>query len=50
MELSLPYIFPAELDTAQIAQQYDMGEQTLLDSIAELANPGLDPRETFDEA
>jgi len=49
-KLILPYIFPAEKDIATLAQTYEIGEETLIDIIRELANPGLDPREEFDEA
>lgn len=47
--LVVPFVFPADKDLSDIAQRYDCGKQTLTDIIRELANPGLDPREEFDE-
>ncbi len=47
-QLTLPYVCP-ELNVSSLASRYDIGEETLHDIIAELANPGLDPRQDFDE-
>ena len=49
-EVVLPYRFQSKKSLSQIGMQYGIGLQTLEDIIAELANPGLDPREAFDEA
>lgn len=48
-DLKLPYICNSNLDISNLANKYEIGEQTLHDIIAELANPGLDPRDSFDE-
>lgn len=48
-KLVLPFVFPAEKNLEHIATTYDIGLATLQDIIAELANPGLDPRTAFDE-
>jgi uncharacterized protein len=49
-ELTLPYTFTSPKKLTAIASQYEFGLQTLKDIIAELANPWLDPRESFDES
>jgi uncharacterized protein len=49
-ELKIPHTFTASRSLQDIATTYEIGLQTLQDSIAELANPWLDPREAFDEA
>ena len=48
--LNLPYIFPAEKNLEELSKKYGIGFETLQDIVRELANPGLDPREEFDEA
>lgn len=49
-KLTLPYIFEPKKPINDIAEQYEIGVETLEDIIAELANPWLDPRTTFDES
>lgn len=49
-KLKLPFQFPSEKNIRELADTYEIWEQTLIDIIAELANPWLDPREAFDDA
>lgn len=49
-KLILPYVLPTEKDIATLAEKYEIGVETLEDIVRELANPGLDPRQEFDEA
>jgi uncharacterized protein len=49
-KLSLPYVMPAEKSITSLAEKYEIGVATLEDIVRELANPGLDPRQEFDEA
>ena len=50
-DLQFPYVAPQSdhATIAALAEKYSIGEETLNDIIKELANPWLDPRETFDE-
>lgn len=49
-QVTLPFQFHSSKSLSDIASTYSIGLQTLQDIIAELSNPGLDPREAFDEA